>query len=58
MKVPYRKSDFGAQIDYKKLIEEQASATTRYNNENLKQNNKVMKKTRSNKRFPNVRRGV
>ena len=57
MRVPYRKSDFGAQIDYKKLIEEQAN--TEYKIKYSKQNNnKVMQKTRSNKRMPNARRGV
>lgn len=56
MKVPYKKSVFGAQIDYKKLIENQAN--TECNSKNLVSNNKVMKKTRSNKRMPNARRGV
>ena len=57
MKVPYKKSVFGAQIDYKKLIESQAN--TENNTKNLvPNNNKVMKKTRSNKRMPNARRGV
>lgn len=57
MIVPYKKSVFGAQIDYKKLIESQAN--TENNTKNLvPNNNKVMKKTRSNKRMPNARRGV
>lgn len=57
MKVPYKKSIFGAQIDYKKLIENQAN-TECYTKNQLPNNNKVMKKTRSNKSMPNARRGV
>ena len=57
MKVPYKKSVFGAQIDYKKLIENQANTECNTKSKVLN-NNKVMKKTRSNKRIPNTRRGV
>lgn len=57
MKVPYKKSVFGAQIDYKKLIENQANTECNTKSQVLN-NNKVMKKTRSNKRMPNARRGV
>ena len=57
MKVPYKKSVFGAQIDYKKLIENQANTESNSKNQ-FSNNNKVMKKTRSNKRMPNARRGV
>ena len=57
MKVPYKKSVFGAQIDYKKLIENQANTECNTKSKVLN-NNKVMKKTRSNKRIPNTIRGV
>ena len=56
MKVPYKKSVFGAQIDYKQLIENQANTVC--NSKSVPSNNKVMKKTRSNKSMPNARRGV
>lgn len=57
MKVPYKKSVFEAQIDYKRLIENQANTECNSKNQ-FSNNNKVMKKTRSNKRMPNARRGV
>ena len=57
MKVPYKKSVFEAQIDYKRLIENQANTECNSKNQ-FSNNNKVLKKTRSNKRMPNARRGV
>lgn len=55
MKVPYKKNVLNAQIDYEKLIYMQANTECQYND---KKRIKAKRKTRSNKRIPNARRGV